>query len=120
MLTLSKAYLRYKIQYPLRYSLDLIEARMRSKAPVICRILIASDDLAFTSEQQFAPLLASRRLIRDELGVVFDKRLIKDFLASSKENAAHYDAAFLKLSFVPPPRRHWRKSPAFDAAYPRR
>jgi hypothetical protein len=97
-----KAQLRYRIQYPLRYALDLMRVRSRLNAPQICRILIASDDLAFTSEQQFAPLLANRRLIGDQLGVVFDQRLMDDVLASSKLHLANYDAAFLKLSFRTP------------------
>lgn len=102
MATSRKAQLRYRLQYPLRYALDQTRARFRSTAPPICRILIASDDLAYTSEQQFAPLLASRRLIGEELGVVFDQRLIDEVLASPGLNTARYDAAFLKLSFRTP------------------
>jgi hypothetical protein len=101
MATSLKEKLRYEVQYPLRYGLDLARARIKSGSSAVCRILIASDGLAFTSEQQFAPLLKNRRFIAEELGVVFDQRLIEDVLASSSL-ASSYSAAFVKLSFRTP------------------
>jgi hypothetical protein len=97
-----KSKLRYKVQYPLRYAVDLARTRMGANSSAVNRILIASDNLAVTSEQQFAPLLANRRLISDELGVVFDQRLIDDILASGGPNASNYRAVFAKLSFLTP------------------
>jgi hypothetical protein len=75
---------------------------MRAGSSAITRILIASDGLAFTSEQQFAPLLANRRRIADELGVVFDRQSIDDLLASSAPISSKYSAVFAKLSFLTP------------------
>ena len=84
--------------------MDLGRARFGAKSSGICRILIASDNLAVTSEQQFAPLLANRQRVRDELGVVFDQRLIDDVLKSDTPQAANYSAVLAKLSFLTPGR----------------
>jgi hypothetical protein len=94
--------LRYSVCYQLRYLHDLARARAQHRAPAVCRILIASDNLSITSEQQFAPLLAHRRLISDELGVVFDQRLLDDVLDSRKTSPSSYAAVFAKLSFRTP------------------
>lgn len=97
-----KSKLRYKVQYPLRYAADIARARFGGNAVGVCRILIASDNLAITSEQQFAPLLANRRLIGDKLGVVFDQRLMDDVLTSARPDSSNYNAVFAKLSFLTP------------------
>lgn len=97
-----KGKLRYKVQLPLHYALDSMLVRMRADSSAITRILIASDGLAFTSEQQFAPLLANRRRIADELAVVFDQQLLDDILASSRPITAKYSAVFAKLSHLTP------------------
>ena len=75
-----KSKLRYKVQFPLHYAMDSMLARLRADSSSTTRILIASDGLAFTSEQQFAPLIANRRRIADEFAVVFDRQLIDDVL----------------------------------------
>jgi hypothetical protein len=102
MATSLKCKLQYKVQFPLRYAMDSIQVRLRAGSSAITRILIASDGLAFTSEQQFTPLLANRRRIADELGVVFDQRSIDDVLASSGTISSKYSAVFAKLSFLTP------------------
>src|SRR5579859_4479073 len=97
-----KGKLRYKVQFPLHYAVDSMRVRLRADSSAITRILIASDGLAFTSEQQFAPLLANRRRIADELAVVFDQQLIDDVLASSAPITDKYSAVFAKLSYLTP------------------
>jgi hypothetical protein len=94
--------LRYTVCYQLRYLHDLARARAQRGSPAVYRILIASDNLSVTSEQQFAPLLAQRRLISDELGVIFDQRLLDDVLDLRKTALSNYAAVFAKLSFRTP------------------
>jgi hypothetical protein len=99
MATELKRRLQYKAQFPLQYAVDSVLVRMRTKPSLVTRILIASDGLAFTSEQQFAPLLANRRKIADEFNVVFDRQLMDDVLASHGSISEKYSAVFAKLSF---------------------
>jgi len=86
----------------LRYGFDLVRARWKENSSAICRILIASDDLIITSEQQFAPLLRHRSLISDQLGIVFEQRLIEDALSLSTASASKYAAAIVKLDYRTP------------------
>jgi hypothetical protein len=97
-----KGKLRYKVQFPLNYAMDSMRAHLRAESSAITRILIASDGLAFTSEEQFTPLFTNRGRIADELGVVFDRQLIDDVLSSSEPITAKYSAVFAKLSFLTP------------------
>jgi hypothetical protein len=90
------------VQFPLRYAVDSMLVRMRADSSEITRILIASDGLAFTSEQQFAPLLANRRRIADDFSVVFDQQSIDDVLASPGPISAKYSVVFAKLSYLTP------------------
>jgi hypothetical protein len=101
MPTSLKSKLRYKVQSPLRYAMDSIHVRLRAGSAAMTRILIASDGLAFTSEQQFAPLLKNRSRIADELAVVFDQQTIDDVLAAGPISPK-YSAVFAKLSFLTP------------------
>lgn len=98
-LTLLKQKALYNMGYPLRYAADALRSSLSSKSTETCRILIASDNLVGTSEVQFKPLLTDRRRIFDELGVIFDQRLIDDVLASGKSGSSAYDAVLAKLSF---------------------
>jgi len=97
-----KRRLRYRVQFPLQHAMDSILARRRLDSPAVTCILIASDGLSITSEQQFAPLLANRRRIAEELAVIFDRQLIDDVLATPETVGDKYDAAFVKLSFHTP------------------
>jgi hypothetical protein len=102
MLMSLKDKFRYKVKYPLRYASDRLRSSLRGAGSKTCRILIASDNLAITSEEQFAPLLANRDLLRQELGIVFNQRLIDDVQVSGKVNTTSYNAVFAKLSFMTP------------------
>jgi hypothetical protein len=102
MATSLRSKLRYKVQFPLNYVMDSLLVRIRTDSSAITHILVASDDLAFTSEQQFAPLFLNRRRIADELGVVFDRQLIDHVLASSELIGDRYSVVFAKLSYTTP------------------
>jgi hypothetical protein len=79
---------------------------LRENSSAISRILIVSDDLIITSEQQFAPLLRHRALIGAQLGIVFEQRLIDDVLSLQTLGASKYAAAIVKLDY---------RTPAFEA-----
>jgi len=102
MLTLLKDKFRYRVQYPLRYASDILRSSLSGNASKTCSILIASDNLAVTSEEQFAPLLANRGILREELGILLDQRLIDDVLAAGRIKEITYSAVFVKLSFMTP------------------
>jgi hypothetical protein len=102
MLTSLKEKIRYRVQYPLRYASDALRSYLSGDESKTCRILIASDNLAVTSDEQFAPLLANRDRIRGELGIIFNQRLIDDVLASDQIETSNYDVVLAKLSFMTP------------------
>ncbi len=102
MLTALKEKFRYRVQYPLRYAMDQVRASMQGSSVKPTRILIASDNLAVTSDEQFAPLFAHREYIREKTGILFDQRLVDEVLASSRVDSTSYAAVFAKLSFVTP------------------
>lgn len=90
-----KRSLAYGVFYPLRYRLDLAAARRRRRQRAL-RVLIASDDLAPTSESQFDPLWRDRSFLLGR-GVALDHKLMETALASGPRIG--YDAVFAKLSF---------------------
>jgi Glycosyl transferases group 1 len=102
MLASIKEKLRYRVQYPLQYASGLLRSSFSGIESKTCRILIASDNLAVTSEEQFAPLLAHRNILQKELGVLFHQRLLDEVLASRKIDSTSYSAVFAKLSFMTP------------------
>lgn len=86
---------------PARHLADVARTRLSGARPAI-RLLVASDDTVYTSEQQLAPLRAYRRALRDELGVVSSHVLIGDALALPTQLIRGYDAIFWKLGFRTP------------------
>jgi len=97
-----KEKIRYRVQYPLRYAGDRLRSSLSGAGSQECRVLIASDNLAVTSEEQFAPLLANRDVLRKELGVVLDRKRIGDVLRTGKVDVTSYSAVLAKLSFTTP------------------
>jgi hypothetical protein len=88
--------------YPIRSGL----ARLRSVAarrPRPIQMLLVSDGMSYTNEQQFAPLIRHAVLLRDKLGVVFQIRRVEDALAVT--DLARFDVIGLKLSFRVSPER---------------
>ncbi len=102
--------LRFRIHYPTRYLTELAGVRLRrvcgslggASVPQVIRLLIVSDHREFTSEQQFAPFLADRKLLHREFGLVFDYRLLDDVLSRSSQYLQRHDLLFLKISFRTP------------------
>ena len=118
MLTSLKETIRYRVQYPLRYASDRLRSSFNGSGTNVCRILIASDNLAVTSDEQFAPLLANRNLVREKLGILLNQRLIDDVLASEKVDATTYTAVFAKLSFMTPAPRALEKMTRLRRLFP--
>src|SRR6516165_7957930 len=66
--------IRYNLHYPLRNAVDELRASFGTIGSDQHRVLIASDDLASTSEEQFAPLMANRPLLFEKLGIIFNQK----------------------------------------------
>ena len=92
-------------QFPIGGALAQVAARI-SRHPVR-RVLLVSDGIAYTSEQQFAPLLRYRRQIASRTGIVFSFMIARDAWKLSSSQLKRMHAIGLKLSF---------STPATDAA----
>jgi hypothetical protein len=121
-LTSLKESLRYKAIYPARLAWDHARAIAKGNATKVSRILIASDNLAVTSDQQFAPLLANRDRISDELGILIDQQLVGDVLSSYRPGtiarSSQYIAVFAKLNFLTPDAEAVEKIKRLRAMFP--
>ena len=93
--------IRYRALCPLHYAAGSLRSTFTGRRTTTRRILIASDNLAVTSEEQFAPLLANRNRTFDEIGVLFDHRLLDDVLAGPPHPKS-YTAVLAKVSFLTP------------------
>jgi SAM-dependent methyltransferase len=89
-------WLRFRLMEPIRYRADTLRASLAKRAPV--KMLLLGDQGSYTSEQQFAPLLASRNHIREQLGVIFRRQLLADALAFPRL-LQQYDVVGFKLFF---------------------
>jgi len=92
---------RFRLLEPVRYCADV--ARTWQRSPL--KVLLASDQANYTSEQQFAPLLACREEIRERLGIIFHRQLVSDALSLPARLLRHYDLVGLKLGFRTAPAR---------------
>lgn len=63
------------------------------------RILVVGDGLAYTSDQQFAPMTRHLSALRREFGHVLRFRLLQDVLQDRAAGFPGYDAVFLKFTF---------------------
>tara|TARA_R110002096_G_scaffold205718_2_gene391694 strand:+ start:763 stop:1830 length:1068 start_codon:yes stop_codon:yes gene_type:complete len=63
---------------------------------------LVSDQKVYTSEQQFAPLLANRRELGKQFGVVLRYQRLSEILARPKQRLAGYDVVGLKISYRTP------------------
>lgn len=93
------------------------ELRAQKSGKPVRKILIFSDRLSDTSEQQIQPLVRYRQTIAAQLGYVFEFRhtdRIKDYSSAS---FSRYHAVGLKLIFnVPAPQAEALATKLFDAA----
>jgi hypothetical protein len=97
-----RALARRRVYEPLRSSADLLIARSAAPAgapPV--RILIATDEKSFTTQQQFAPLFRHRAEVRRRLAVVLRRTTIDDVLRGSHA-LGNYDLLIVQFSFTTP------------------
>lgn len=95
-----KRSLRFGFVEPARQLVDHALVSLASRP--VTRLCVISDDEVYTSEQQLAPLRAHRAALRDELGVVIGRVLIRDALAMPPAELGRYDALLLKLSYRTP------------------
>jgi hypothetical protein len=93
--------IRYNLHYPLRNAVDELRASFGTIGSDQHRVLIASDDLASTSEEQFAPLMANRPLLFEKLGIIFNQKLLDEVLSKGKRDIT-LSAILAKLSFRTP------------------
>ncbi len=96
-----KRSLRFRVLEPVRHLADHAVTRLGDR-PASVRLLAASDDLNYTSEQQLAPLYAYRERLRRDLGVMFGHLLVKDALALPPPVLRSYDVLLLKLVYRTP------------------
>jgi hypothetical protein len=82
---------------PARYRLD------SARTPGGTRLLLVSDLLASTSEEQFAPFHREREQLRRRLGVVVRHRRLARVLDNPRAALADADVIGLKLSFITKP-----------------
>jgi len=81
------------------YGTDIVKATLTGRQQALLKVLLVGDDAVYTSEQQFAPLLANRDGFREQLGVVFHYKLLSDALLLSRRVLQHYDVVGFKLGF---------------------
>lgn len=98
----------FRLYNPARYLSDLINLKMANlfskpqslnanNKPI--KVLITSDNKAYTSEQQFAPIIANRKQLKQRFRVAVNQMLIQDVLNLPASFVGNYDAIFLKMSF---------------------
>jgi len=102
MLTHLRSEIRYRLQYRVEYRIGLLEAQFRrmlnAKAKTL-RFLIVSDGIAYSSEQQFAPLQYHAAALRNRLGVVFRFMRLADGMRLDRSALSRFHAVGLKLGF---------------------
>jgi hypothetical protein len=108
-------WLRFRLIEPIRYGTDIARTSLaRRQAPL--KVLLVSDQANYTSEQQFAPLLACREEIRERLAVVFHRQLVSDAISLPKRLLRHYDIVGLKLGYRTSPVEALRVARAIRSA----
>lgn len=95
-------WLRFRLVEPIRYGADLAKVALARPRHTFVKVLLLSDDKAYTSEQQFAPLLANRRCFRRKGGVIFCHQLLSDGLLERRQVFQQFDIVGLKLGFRRP------------------
>lgn len=87
--------------FPVRAAqVGLRKAVAGGPAPV--RVLLVSDGEAYTSEQQFAPIVRHAQALRDRLGVVLQYRKLAAGLSMPASALRRFDVIGFKLSFRTP------------------
>ena len=63
------------------------------------KILLATDCISKTSEDQFLPFYRYRKYLRKEKSIIFNRMLINKVIRLTKKELNHYDFIFLKLDY---------------------
>jgi hypothetical protein len=90
---------QYRVLEPLRYALANTQAQLKSRGRQRQRVLLIDDQQVYTSEQQYAPLLRDRKLLRRDLGVVIHYQRIADILRRPAQRLSGFDVVGLKISY---------------------
>lgn len=80
----------------------LAMASARSSGRALRRMLLVSDGSAFTSEQQFAPMMRHAVAVARRTGIVFSFVDPRSAMDLTPEEMSRYDAVGLKLTFQTP------------------
>jgi len=92
-------WLRFRCVEPLRYRADVAQTSVAARHVPRHRVLLISDQAVYTSEQQFAPLLGVRSVLRSQLGVVLQHQRLADAMTRPAHFWRGYDVVALKLGF---------------------
>jgi hypothetical protein len=90
---------RFRLVEPSRYFADVVKMTLGGSRAPLLKVLMLSDQAEYTSEQQFAPLLAGRSELRNRFGIALHHALVHDALLLPPRVMRHYDVALLKLGF---------------------
>lgn len=104
--------------HPLVFHAEAFLARRQGRrgGPKPVKVLLVSDGVAFTSEQQFAPVRRHAAALRERLGVVFQHRLLAEAMTLTPRALSCFDVVGLKLSFRTPRAEVDRVAAHFKAA----
>lgn len=105
MLPLSQRLQRAWDLHPGSFGLRTFQVHLRgalSGGPKPIRLLLVSDGEAYTSEQQFAPLVRHATALRERFGLVTGHRKLAEALQLSASQLSRFDLVGLKLSFETP------------------
>lgn len=96
----------YRATNPARYLLDWVRIKLPDggggntfEGGRATKVLLVSDTIAWTSEQQFDPFSLYRTELRDKLKLISVHLLLRDALRSPKLILRSFDTVILKMSF---------------------
>ncbi|MBV8884481.1 MAG: glycosyltransferase family 1 protein [Chroococcidiopsidaceae cyanobacterium CP_BM_RX_35] len=110
MLQLKQA-TKFRLYNPVRYLSDLAYLTIANASsgqqfsasnPLSLRVLLASDNSGYTSEQQLSPFFAYRKELRHEFRLAFNHMLVQDVLNLPALIVRSYDLILVKLGFWTP------------------
>ena len=106
-----KQAIQFQLYNPARYLADLayvtishVSSVQQSSVsnPKSLRVLLTSDNGAYTSEQQFSPFFAYRKDLLREFRLAFNHMLVRDVLNLPASIVRSYDLILVKLAFSTP------------------
>lgn len=89
-----------------RIRASLVQVRHKANSgPKLLQLLLVSDGTAYSSEQQFAPILRHATLLRRQLGVVVQHRSVDAAVMIKPRDLSSFQLVGLKFSFRTPQSR---------------